>query len=50
MASIGIDTARLRWLSVPHINGSEIAAALGSSAETLNGVPVGNPEQSNKTS
>lgn len=28
----------------------ENQAALGSSAETLNGVPVGNPEQSNKTS
>jgi len=33
LESIGIDRARLRWLSVPHISGSEIAAALGSSAD-----------------
>jgi 4-alpha-glucanotransferase len=32
LASIGIDAARLRWLSVPHISGPEIAAVLGSSA------------------
>jgi 4-alpha-glucanotransferase len=32
LEKIGIDRARLRWLSVPHISGSEIAAALGSSA------------------
>ncbi len=31
LQSIGIDRARLRWLSVPHVSASEIAAALGSS-------------------
>jgi 4-alpha-glucanotransferase len=33
LESVGIDTARLRWLSVPHVSGSEIAAALGNSAD-----------------
>jgi 4-alpha-glucanotransferase len=30
--SIGIDAACLRWLSVPHVSASEIAAALGGTA------------------
>jgi 4-alpha-glucanotransferase len=33
LASIGFDNERLRWLSVPHVSGAEIAAALGGSAD-----------------
>ena len=29
LASIGIDAGRLRWLSLPHVSGPEISAALG---------------------
>jgi 4-alpha-glucanotransferase len=32
---LGFDKGRLRWLSVPHVNGSEVAAALGSDAERV---------------
>ncbi len=38
LAAIGFDKARMRWLSLPHVSGGELAAALGIEAARVAGL------------